>query len=152
MTELVSIDITFEEENAYTVDLVFEEIEPYIIEIILGELVYSPFSGFEWIKINSDITAQKNKGYIVEQSASRVEITLSSESPDPSDGYTIRIAGRSTNGWRILPPVGGEIIWMDESGINYLDSELPHDSVELLNISPGIYMVISSIGNINYSN
>lgn len=149
MNEIIGIDITLETEEAFLVDICVEEVEPYIIEIELGECCNDGGTGgLEWIKINSDITAESNKGYIIEQSDDPLTVTL----PDEGDSYVVRVAGRSSNGWRITPPVGGKIIWMDEDNIFLLQSGLPHDSVELLAIDPGVYMVISSIGNINYSN
>lgn len=103
--------------------------------------------GMKWVTVDQDVASLPNMGYISNGISSRLVITL------PSTGieYSIRVAGRGSSGWRVLAPAGGKISWIDEDLIKILDSTNQWDAIEFVAVTPGNYVVISSIGNIQFT-
>lgn len=104
--------------------------------------------GIEWVEVTNDVIAVRDTGYITNKTSGTLIVTL----PEEGSKFVVRVANKGTDGWRVLPPAGGTISWIDEVGITELQSTKIHDAVELLSVSPGNYVVLSSIGNIQFTN
>jgi len=103
--------------------------------------------GFIWTVVTDQTNAFPYSGYITNSSGVRLVIIL----PNTDLGFPIRVSGLGVSGWSVAPQEGGSISWIDEENIIQLDSTMTYDSIELLCVSPSQYVVISSIGNIEFT-
>lgn len=101
-------------------------------------------SEFELITTNQ--TLELNKKYLTDN-AIKLNLTL----PVDNANETIKVASR-LGGWRIIVPVGWEVLIADEVITQDLESTESTDSIELLSLGNNKYKVIELIGNIIYNN
>jgi hypothetical protein len=99
----------------------------------------------EWEVITSNVNGVGRKGYIVSDPG-RIEVTLNQD-------YlyrTIRLAANDIGGWRVICPPGTTVVFVDEEITEWLQSTSIGDAIELLNVAPNRWQVISCMGNIEY--
>ncbi len=103
--------------------------------------------GVAWQLINVNTVAEADKGYIT-NSAAKIEVTINADFPYK----TIRVTGINTGGWRIQFANPVTIVFLDEVITDSIESTLPADAVELLNVAPNTWQVISCVGNLLLTN
>jgi hypothetical protein len=103
--------------------------------------------GIQWEVITTNTIAEGDKGYIAD-SASKIEVILDDNYPEK----VVRVTSKNTGGWKIsfISPV--TVVFIDEIVTDSLESTIPSDAVELLNIGPDRWQIISLVGNIQFTN
>ena len=99
--------------------------------------------GITWQKITTNVVAQADMGYIAD-SAAKLQVTVNTNYPLK----TIRVCGLNTGGWKIIFTTPVRLVFLDEIISLSIESTLPADAVELVNIDTNTWQVVSCVGNI----
>ncbi len=99
-----------------------------------------------WTTITTNQTLALNNKYLT-NNATKLELTL----PIDNTNRTVIVASK-LGGWKILIPLGWEILVADEIVTEYIESTLVTDTVELLSLGNNKYTVVELKGNIIFNN
>ena len=102
--------------------------------------------GGPWTEIIANQVLEHGKNYIT-NSATKLELTL----PAVTSLNPTRVASK-LGGWKILIPVGYQVLISDEVITQDLESTLVTDTIELLPLGPNTYKIVNIVGNINFNN
>lgn len=99
-----------------------------------------------WTIITTNQTLELNKEYLTD-SATKLELTL----PIDNQNKTIKVASK-LGGWKLLVPIGWQVLIADEIIAQDLESTLDTDSIELLSLGNNKFSAIELKGNIIFNN
>lgn len=103
--------------------------------------------GITWVVTSINTTVESDKGYVV-NSASKLTLTV-----DTATAYkTFRVASSNTGGWIIQFNNPVTVYFVDEIITDSLESTSAYDAIELLNVGGNVWQVVSSMGNIQFTN
>lgn len=100
---------------------------------------------FAWVdQTSTPLTAAVNRGYIIDNGASQVVITLPAA---PALGSVVEVAGFSAGGWQILPGAGDSIQIGAVNGAVSVTSANQYDTLRLVYSGSALWIMMSGVSN-----